>query len=261
MVGLSLDRHLDVPQGVLRHGFSRWKPLLDDASLDLQSQLRVELGAKKPGRALGTEKTLAEAAAARANGGASGSDAPGQQAAPSPVDSGDGSAAGSAGAGASPAPGEVSACGSILRDFAYQKPVCCGAHRAPRQVACACGCRSRGAHIKPCRAVECPACRACRCADQPAVIMTRPVVKPCMPLHLCACCDIGGPDAPLRLQSLAQLTIDDRFQAYCIIVDVSIVVCRVRMRRPRRGRRRRITAASAIGWRDASWRCPMCCTS
>jgi hypothetical protein len=54
-----IARHRWSLQGILRHGFGRWKPIVDDAQLDLKPQLRLELASKRP-----LEATLGTAAAA-----------------------------------------------------------------------------------------------------------------------------------------------------------------------------------------------------
>lgn len=59
---------LDCRQGILRHGFGRWKPIVDDRQLDLKPQLRLELASIKPLPAAGP---IAAAAPAPANGAAS----------------------------------------------------------------------------------------------------------------------------------------------------------------------------------------------
>jgi hypothetical protein len=66
----------NAPQGILRHGFGRWKPIVDDAQLDLKTQLRLELASK---RALEAPAGSAAAAAAGALPPADGPAAPSEQ--------------------------------------------------------------------------------------------------------------------------------------------------------------------------------------
>ncbi len=117
---MSDARLLAALQGILKHGYGRWKPVVDDTELDLQRQLRIELGPARP--MPGRPPKVAGTDLASGGGGAPAPSFAAASAAASPAASGD---AGSGG-DAAPAPTQVrqttAACGApvVLRQLLVQ---------------------------------------------------------------------------------------------------------------------------------------------
>jgi hypothetical protein len=82
----------NAPQGILQHGFGRWKPIVDDTQLDLKTQLRLELASKRALDAPAGSAAPAAGAPPPADGAAGPSEQPAaglEEAGPSTADAGD----------------------------------------------------------------------------------------------------------------------------------------------------------------------------